>query len=73
MSWVHTYTLCVVMLLCQGPVWALCKCGDFLFSGSSDNTIKVLTYSTFYVHVHYYTHVELSWELGENCSYDHLQ
>ena len=40
------------MLLCQGPIWALCKCGDFLFSGSSDNTIKVLTYSTFYMYMY---------------------
>ncbi len=26
---------------CQGPVWALCKCGYSLFSASSDNSIKV--------------------------------
>ena len=25
----------------QGPVWALCVINDLLFSGSSDNTIKV--------------------------------
>ena len=32
---------CVLLLLYQGPVWALCISGDLLFSASSDNTIKV--------------------------------
>ena len=26
----------------DGPIWSLCTHGDFVYSGSSDNTIKVL-------------------------------
>lgn len=32
----------------EGPVWALCMCGEQLFSGSSDNTIKVWDLSATY-------------------------
>ncbi|XP_014663646.1 PREDICTED: E3 ubiquitin-protein ligase TRAF7-like [Priapulus caudatus] len=32
----------------MGPVWCLCTHGDYLFSGSSDNTIKVWDTSTTY-------------------------
>ncbi|XP_046580638.1 LOW QUALITY PROTEIN: E3 ubiquitin-protein ligase TRAF7-like [Haliotis rubra] len=33
----------------QGPVWCLCPMGDYLFSGSSDKTIKVWDTSTSYI------------------------
>ena len=30
----------------QGPVWCLCVFGDYLFSGSSDKSIKVKSFLT---------------------------
>ncbi|KAK2142968.1 hypothetical protein LSH36_891g01006 [Paralvinella palmiformis] len=33
----------------QGPVWCLCVYGDYLFSGSSDQTIKVWNTTTNYI------------------------
>ena len=31
----------IPLIFLQGPVWTLCTHGDWLFSGSSDKTIKV--------------------------------
>ncbi len=40
-STAHTYKCKGTFVGHQGPVWALTAYGDFLFSGSSDETIKV--------------------------------
>ena len=37
-----------VLVVLQGPVWTLCTNGDWLFSGSSDKTIKVCLFLSQY-------------------------
>ena len=37
------------LITLQGPVWTLCTHGDWLFSGSSDKTIKVDRLLSFYI------------------------
>ncbi|XP_065899712.1 E3 ubiquitin-protein ligase TRAF7-like isoform X1 [Dysidea avara] len=45
----HTFQCKGTLVGHQGPVWALVPIGDLLFSGSSDNTIKVWDVSQYFV------------------------